>query len=317
MRLVMMNGGLGNQAFQYIFMRYIEEKSGESCIIDDLAFCGKTVSHNGYELEKVFSIKHARLSELLDKDVIDEMLRLTAAPQEAGRKPEGILTVFKSCGIDLFPIQEGSCYQSVRNYSGPIFSAPLNGFCPDILRYTGNLYYYGYWINAQWFNAIRGTILEEFTFPSLSDVKNRTYLSQIRSAGPCSVAVHIRRGDFIDYGYLLPPEFYQAAVSSARNKVGKPVFFLFSDDTPWVKVHMDELGFLPSDECIFVEENTGGKNYIDMQLMKACRGMIIANSSFSYWGAVLGEKEGSVIVAPKQYKADEQLALAREHWTLL
>ena len=63
--------------------------------------------------------------------------------------------------------------------------------------------------------------------------------------------------------------------------------------------------------------HSGKDSYRDMQMMSLCRHMIIANSSFSYWGAVLGEKEGSVIVAPKQYKADEQLALAREHWTLL
>lgn len=298
MRLVMMNGGLGNQAFQYIFMRYIEEMSGESCIIDDLAFCGKTVSHNGYELEKIFSIKHARLSELLDRDVIDEMLRLTAAPQEAGQKPESILTVFKSCGIDLFPIQEGYMYQDVCNYTGSIFSTPANEFYPDILRCTGDLYYYGYWINARWFASIASKILKEFTFPAPPDAKNQSYLSQIQAADTRSVAVHIRRGDFISLGWAMSPAFYQKTIPAAREQAGKPVFFLLSDDIPWVRDHMDELGFLPSDECVFVEGNMGGNNYIDMQLMSACRGMIIANSSFSYLASLLNIRTDKFVFNP-------------------
>ena len=76
MRLVMMNGGLGNQAFQYIFMGYIEEHSGVPCIIDDLAFCREKVSHNGYELEKIFSLKPRRLSQMLSEDVVQEILKL-------------------------------------------------------------------------------------------------------------------------------------------------------------------------------------------------------------------------------------------------
>ena len=166
MRLVKMNGGLGNQLFQYIFMRYIEEKGGEQCIIEDLEFCQSTY-HNGYEIEKVFSIQHPRLSKLLDQDVIDEMLRITSAPKAANQKPESILTVFKECGMDLFPIQEGNFYTSVCNYSGSIFSTPANEFYPDLLRCTGNLYYYGYWINAGWMAAIANTILKELIFPPL------------------------------------------------------------------------------------------------------------------------------------------------------
>ena len=171
MRIVKMNGGLGNQLFQYIFMRYIEEKSGESCIIDDLDFCSDHVMHNGYEIEKVFSLKPTRLSEQLDRDVIDEMRRLTAANAEPNGKPESILSVFKSCGIDLFPIQEGNFFKDVFNYSGPIFSTPANEFYPDVLRCSGDLYYYGYWINAQWMASIINVILRELTFPPIPDAK--------------------------------------------------------------------------------------------------------------------------------------------------
>ena len=298
MRLVMMNGGLGNQLFQYIFMRYIEEKSGESCIIDDLAFCGEKASHNGYEIERIFGLKPNRLSELLDADVVAEMRRVLSAPVAAGKKPESILTIFHDCGMDLFPIQEGNFYKDVCDYTGSIFSTPANGFYPDILRCTGNLYYYGYWINAQWMASIAGTILKELTFPPLPDKNNQDYLSQIQSAGLNSVAVHVRRGDFIDYGWLLSPKFYEETMSNLRKKIKKPTFFLFSDDMPWVKEHLQDLGILPSDECVFVEGNVHGKNYIDMQLMSQCRGMVIANSSFSYLAALLNTREDKLVWTP-------------------
>ncbi len=297
MRLVMMNGGLGNQLFQYIFMRYIEEKSGEACVIEDLYFCGDETVHNGYEIERIFGLKHTRLSDLLDADVIAEMRRILSTNGPDG-KPESILTVFKSCGIDLFPVQEGNFYRDVASYSGSIFSTPANEFYPDILRCEGDLYYYGYWINAGWMAGIIGTILNELTFPPLPDARNQAFVSQIESAGANSVAVHVRRGDFANLGWLLPTDYYVRSVAGVREQVEKPMFFFFSDDIPWVKKHLPDLGILPTDEVVFVEGNMGGNNYIDMQLMSKCRGMVIANSSFSYLAALLNTRPDKMVWKP-------------------
>ena len=74
MNIVFMNGGLGNQTFQYIYLRYLELQTGQPCIIDDSPFWGSDVPHNGYELEKVFHIHHQRMSELFDADVWNYMV---------------------------------------------------------------------------------------------------------------------------------------------------------------------------------------------------------------------------------------------------
>lgn len=307
MRLVMINGGLGNQLFQYIFMRYIEETSGESCILEDLEFFTPDYHHNGFEIDRIFPVKPKRLSELLERDVLDEMLRITLSPITPGGKKKNILKVFQDCGVNLFPVQEGLCFTGATDYDGSIFSVPMNEFSPGIRGFSGDIYYYGYWINANWLAAIGEKILNELTFPPLPDEKNRAYMEQIQSLGESSVAVHIRRGDFVKIGWTVPPEFYAEEVfPEVRKNVKHPVFFMFSDDMQWVREHLNELGFLPSDTVIFVEGNMGGKNYIDMQLMHACRGMVISKSSFSYLASLLNTREDKLVWSPTPWRANIQ-----------
>ena len=69
MKIVLMNGGLGNQLFQYAFYRYIQIATNDICYIDDSAFFGKNVEHNGFEIEKVFNIKCNLLSDFFDTDI--------------------------------------------------------------------------------------------------------------------------------------------------------------------------------------------------------------------------------------------------------
>ena len=127
-----------------------------------------------------------------------------------------------------------------------------------------------------------------------------------------SVAIHVRRGDYVGNVFdILGPEYYQKSVNLLKSKVKNPVFYVFSDDMGYIR---QEFTFLEN----YVPVHNEGKNsYMDMQLMGACKHAIIANSSFSYWGALLGEEEGSIIVAPAKYKADEDLALARDGWILV
>ncbi len=299
MRMVLMNGGLGNQAFQYIFMRWLEEKSGVQCMIDDRGFFG-TFAHNGYELEKIFSLHPSRLSQYLDPDIFSELDRLSNVIEPSDTKPKGVVSVLKEYGLDLLTVQEGNFYLDLYDHHGPIFSTPANGFYPDVLRCGGDLYYYGYWINAHWFGGILDTIVREFTFPPLPGKRNVDYMSEIRSAGERSVAVHVRRGDFVTLGWAMSPQWYQGAFAAFRQKIEHPIFFLFSDDMPWVNAHREELGILPTDNTICVEGNMGGNNYVDAQLMSACRGMIIANSSFSYLAALLNRRPDKLVANPTQ-----------------
>ena len=99
MKIILMNGGLGNQLFQYVFYRYIEFATGDICYIDDSAFWGNNIEHNGFEIEKVFNIKCNLLSDFFDTDVWLEMLK---RKQEGISIPQQLLNV----GIDIAVIAE-------------------------------------------------------------------------------------------------------------------------------------------------------------------------------------------------------------------
>ena len=99
MKIILMNGGLGNQLFQYVFYRYIEFATGDICYIDDSAFWGNNIEHNGFEIEKIFDLKCNLLSSFFDDDVWNEMLT---------KKKEGISIPqqLHNVGIDISVIAE-------------------------------------------------------------------------------------------------------------------------------------------------------------------------------------------------------------------
>lgn len=192
MKIQFLNGGLANQAFQYIFARYYELACpGESMYMDDTYFALHTV-HNGYELEKVFGIKPHMLSQCFDEEVWNFIL-------EERRKGKSVPTILCENGISTYAVFEG--HKAVRNFNpfdGETRYVPGNDYIPWVLKMEGNVYYDGYWINKGWFNEYKEIFLKEFTFPEISDEINRERLNRIQ--GSRSVSVHIRRGDYVGLG---------------------------------------------------------------------------------------------------------------------
>ena len=302
-KLVMMNGGLGNQIFQYVFMRYIELMTKEECIIDDTAFFSYTEAeinnpvHNGFQLERIFSLKPKRLSKMLDHDVYEKLLTLSAITDEEGN-PQGIVPVFRDMGVDLKVLEEGLFYQMTHNgFSGFLHSfMPPNEWYQDITDFDGDVYYYGYWINYKWFAENTDVILKELTFPQIKDDANKAYMDMIKAAGTHSVAVHIRRGDFVTVGWVTHPKRYAEMIDYIRTNIDKPVFFVFSDDMNWCRENLVACGFKETDSIVFVEGNFRENSYIDMQLMKECRGMVFSTSSFSYLASLLNTRRDKIAV---------------------
>lgn len=148
-----------------------------------------------------------------------------------------------------------------------------------------------------------------FNFP---EPKNEVKDLLIEMSKCNSVAIHVRRGDYVGTVFdILGTEYYKKAVDYIRNNVDNPVFYVFSDDMKYIEDSFDFIdGYRPV-------HNVGKKSYVDMQLISGCKHMIIGNSTFSYWGAVIGEKTDSIVIAPKKYKADKDVALARKNWVLL
>ena len=130
------------------------------------------------------------------------------------------------------------------------------------------------------------------------DTENvRRWERQIREDN--SVAVHIRLGDYIQirelYGNICTEEYYRKAIQYIAGRIENPVFYVFSDEP-------ERVGDLLSDyQCCVIEENRGTDSYKDMYLMSKCRHHIIANSTFSWWGAWLDDKPDKIVVTPSKW----------------
>lgn len=283
MKIQFLNGGLANQAFQYIFARYYElTYPGESMYMDDTYFALNTV-HNGYELEKVFGIRPHMLSQCFDEEVWNFIL-------EERRRGKSVPTILCENGIQTYMISE--VHQSFRNFNpfdGEVRFVPGNEYIPWVLTMEGDVYYHGYWINKEWFHEYKDIFLKEFAFPDIPDEINRERLKRIE--GSRSVSIHIRRGDYVDLGCAFTPEFHRELVDYFLENCGTGwELFVFSDDITWCRDNRESMGFQNFRTVHFVDGNVKGRNYIDMQLMSRCQAMIMSRSAFCYLAALLNTR---------------------------
>lgn len=160
-------------------------------------------------------------------------------------------------------------------------------------------YYEGYWQNEGNFKHIRNKILKAYTFPKFEDEMNNQLADRLKNTN--AVSCHIRRGDYLKEPNMCvcTPEYYTNAIKK-MNEITNPVLYvIFSDDIQWCKENIrNQVG---NREVVFVDWNKGEQSFRDIQLMTLCKHNIIANSSFSWWGAWLNQNEGKVVVAPEKF----------------
>ena len=191
-------------------------------------------------------------------------------------------------------------------------------FDPNLLTWSlkANVYLVGYWQTEKYFTSIENIIRNDFLFKDAPDEVNRKMLAEIDSSS--SVCIHVRHGDnaspkTLKHG-ILPLSYYYKAIKDLMKTVKSPHFYVFSDDTQWVKENL-RLDF-PS---TFVSHNGDEKNYEDLRLMSHCKHHITGNSTFSWWGAWLGKKPRQLVYAPKRYflQIDPPLDLYPASWKLI
>ena len=161
----------------------------------------------------------------------------------------------------------------------------------------------GYWQSEQYFAAASDVVRKDFYFPPLPTDASKAMLQAIES-GLDSTAVHIRRGDYVSdattnatHG-VCPLGYYNDALYFVASKARAPHLYIFSDEPEWVRAHFDTCG-LPA---TVVDLHSGDAGHHDMHLMSRCKHHVIANSSFSWWGAWLSVKSG-LVCAPKRWFA--------------
>jgi hypothetical protein len=298
LRICSIGNGLANQIFQYILSRYLEINTGDNVFFDDSLFFRRPV-HNGYELEKVFPKirKPKLLSDFFSKATWDEIIKqydYQMLHEQLG-----------NIGIEMSFVIEGHLqnyltdgYFSgtnldwvIRNYKGKYI--PMPTYSPALSYINSNAYYYGFWVHEGYINEIKSQIATELEFAPLRDSKNIEYAEKISTSN--SVALHIRRGDFVELGWEEDLNYYTRCIRAIESKVSIPFYFIFSDDIEWCESNKNELG-LGDKNFIFIEGNTKEDAYKDLQLMSMCKAIIATpRSSFCRAASVLN-KNNDVIV---------------------
>lgn len=162
-----------------------------------------------------------------------------------------------------------------------------------------DIYLDGFWQNELYFKEIESEIREELIklLYQNDNVKKTDLKNKIENEN--SIAVHIRRGDYIKknsiYTNLGESDYYDKAIEYIRDKVENPVFYLFSDDTEWIKEKYR------GKEFVIVEDYEGKSEQEDLILMSKCKHNIIANSSYSWWAAWINCNNKKIVIAPKEW----------------
>ena len=263
MIITKLKGGLGNQLFQYAAGRAVALHHKVPLKLDLTIFEANKL-HNGYRLDQ-FAIQ----SDIATKNEIFNL--------KGGNNV--LFSALRKAGF----VKRKSYFKEKR---GSHFDASIfkNNF----------IYLDGYWQNELYFSDIRELLLRELSpISSMNDLGN-AYLEPIKNSN--SVSLHVRRGDYLNLKNVgvLDVDYYMKSVEYIRSNVEKPIFFIFSDDLEWCK---NSLGFLEG--CIYVDRTQ--TEIDDLKLMSFCQHNIIANSSFSWWGAWLNQNPKKTVIAPKSW----------------
>lgn len=285
MWIVMLNGGLGNQMFQYIFALYLAQ-NGARVVIDDSAFFGTRVEHNGFEVPHFFPEGTLPLlSSHFSSDVWDEMV----VRKECGMSiPEQL----RAGGLSLHYIgQAGVPYLNYTGATTIIAQTEHERFLE--LPQEQTIYFDGYWIDFFYSIAIQKQFWECFCFPLFPRASQAQMAQEIQSVQNAA-AIHVRRGDMAQRGWANPPEYFRKSIEEMERLVRIDRFFLFSDDLAYCTEHSEELGLAGiRSRLTVVDGNRGREAYVDMQLMSLCRFRIADRSSFSQLAGVLCRLPGN------------------------
>jgi hypothetical protein len=158
---------------------------------------------------------------------------------------------------------------------------------------------YGFFQSEKYFKGIEPMIRKEFTLKDPLSQTAQTYADQIQQ-NHNSVSIHIRRGDYVlnssanKHHGVCDLEYYERAISKIKELIDSPAFFIFSDDIEWVREN------LKVDNAIYVS-NPSLSECEEMMLMSYCKHNIIANSTFSWWGAWLNQNPNKIVIAPQKW----------------
>lgn len=270
MKVVNIIGGLGNQMFQYAFAICLKEKNPNEDVLLDLSHFRGYGLHNGYEIARVFGQK---------------------LPTANGRQIAQVswyLPWYKASRLlrRIMPKRKTECIEEPWFEYKSIYD-----------NWVGDGYFEGYWHFPEIHRPYLDEIRQAFTFPFDDDDENKRIAKEMDSSE--SIAIHIRRGDYVKapaFASICTDSYYERAIATAITFCKDPKFFIFSNDIEYCKVFFAD--YQKKYSIHYVAHNLNERSFRDMELMTLAKVNIIANSSFSWWGARLNVRDGHLVIAP-------------------
>lgn len=280
--IVRLEGGLGNQLFQYANARALQRCFGGKILLDLHTYNEKQIrslSLNNFAIptDVVF---YGEKTNMLLTAYFRLLNRIASKLQIADKSNCRTYRIFSRFGL----------YQQYQ----------VRAFENLIEPKLRSNYISGNWISPKFFRGIEDTLRRELLVKSEISDESKTLLSHIQSCN--SVCVHVRLGDYLapewkDKLYICNEEYYQKAINLISSKVENPVFFIFSNrhkDITWLKENYDLKG-----NIVYVD--LSNPDYADLKLMYSCKHFIMSNSTYSWWAQFLGSDKDKIVVAPSRF----------------
>lgn len=286
MLIIRIKGGFGNQLFQYASAYALAKRTGHKLVLDNSFFPKQKL--RGFKLEKL---------------CLDDSVEVT------GRVKCFAINVLKNPYINkairLLHMEKIYCgYKTV--YLSETHSAIIKPYY-SITGKEKMVYMEGYYQSEEYFKEFRDELMQQICRNYPSDAEYERISDKIKSCN--SVAVHLRRGDFLkaQYNknprhYLLGEKYYINSIKYVREKVENPQFFWFSDDIGWVKNVFGE-----RKDFHFVTMKTENADIDELFLMSECKHIIAANSTFSWWASWLNKNETALHICPDRRYGNESM----------
>src|SRR5436190_9560810 len=267
MVVVKLEGGMGNQLFQYAAGRYLAQKLNAELKLD--------IDIYTTENKRQYALHHFNVQEVFSK----------ARERKNLKRKEFFRRQLNKLGADL------------KSYW---YTEQITGNDIDVEKLTDNVFLEGFWQSEKYFKPIESTIRKEFIVKDQPSALNRKYLDEIRSVN--SISIHVRRGDYVTdketnavHG-VCDLEYYRKAIDRMSTEINDPRFYIFSDDMKWTKENISS-----SIHPFAYSAHNQAAPHEDLRLMYSCKHHIIANSSFSWWGAWLNMNTEKKVIAPRNW----------------
>jgi hypothetical protein len=286
-------GGLGNQMFQYAFGKHLAIKHNSVLKLDTSFLLDRTPrktkpTFREYDLS-IFHIS----ADFASKEEVDQLTRRS-----------------KFNRIDKI---QSKLLGPKRSY----YIEPGFRFFESCLNIPDNSYVQGYWQSEKYFKSVSTDLRKmDFTFKEpLLDISLQL-MEKIKQTN--AVCIHIRRGDFLNNPFhgTMGQGYYSKGEELIKSKIKDPVFYVFSDEIEWCRIHLKFQG-----PVTFVSDNyTGNKCQDYLRLMAGCKHFIISNSSFAWWAVWLSGQKNNMVIAPIKWYSDPSITaedLVQPDWIRL